>query len=81
MIITVIATCFKDGEGHSMITSDEAVAKTVLASTPAEDNGEKSEGKSLTESLVFPETPANAGELSDDDPFSELSELLNNRGN
>ena len=81
MIITVIATCFKDGEGHSMITSDEAVAKTVLASTPAEDNGEKSEGKSLTESLVFPETPANAGEMSDDDPFSELSELLNNRGN
>ena len=81
MIITVIATCFKDGEGHSMITSDEAVAKTVLASTPAEDNCEKSEGKSLTESLVFPETPANAGELSDDDPFSELSELLNNRGN
>ncbi len=30
MVITVIATCFKDSEGHSMITSDEAVAKTVL---------------------------------------------------
>ena len=82
MVITVIATCFKDSEGHSMITSDEAVAKTVLASTPTEDTGsEKSADNSFTESLIFPETPANAGESGDDDPFTELSALLNNRGN
>ena len=82
MVITVIATCFKDNAGHSMVTSDEAVAKTVLASTPTEDTGSDNKVEnSLTESLVFPETPANAGEMSDDDPFSELSELLNNRGN
>lgn len=82
MVITVIATCFKDSEGHSMITSDEAVAKTVLASTPTEDTGsEKSADSSFSESLIFPETPANAGESSDDDPFTELSALLNNRGN
>ena len=82
MVITVIATCFKDSEGHSMITSDEAVAKTVLASTPTEDTGsEKSADSSFSESLIFPETPANAGESGDDDPFTELSALLNNRGN
>ena len=82
MVITVIATCFKDNAGHSMVTSDEAVAKTVLASTFTDDAGSESKVEnSLTESLVFPETPANAGDIAEDDPFSELSELLNNRGN
>ena len=82
MVITVIATCFKDNAGHSMVTSDEAVAKTVLASTFTDDAGSENKVEnSLTESLVFPETPANAGDIAEDDPFSELSELLNNRGN
>ena len=65
-----------------MVTSDEAVAKTVLASTFTDDAGSENKVEnSLTESLVFPETPANAGDIAEDDPFSELSELLNNRGN
>ena len=82
MVITVIATCFKDNAGHSMVTSDEAVAKTVLASTFTDDAASENKVEnSLTESLVFPETPANAGDIAEDDPFSELSELLNNRGN
>lgn len=75
MVITVIATSFTDTEGNQLITSDKAV-ETVL--TGISSNGGEAEANGVTESLVFPASP---GVPSDeDDPFSALSDLLNNRG-
>ena len=74
-----------DSSGNALVTSDDAVAKTVLASAPAEETVSEqplqtiSEEKPFSESLVFPATPGSADD--DDDPFSALSELLNSRGN
>lgn len=85
IIITVIATCFKDGSDNTLAKPDGAAAKTVLASASAEQTVSEqplqtiSEEKPFSESLVFPATPGSADD--DDDPFSALSELLNSRGN
>ena len=84
IIITVIATCFKDGSDNTLAKPDGVATKTVLASAPAEQTVSEqplqtiSEEKPFSESLVFPATP---GSADDDDPFSALSELLNSRGN
>ncbi len=75
MVITVIATSFTDTQGNQLVTSDEAV-ETVLTGISSESAGDDANG--VTESLVFPKTPGDTAD--EDDPFSALSDLLNNRG-
>lgn len=76
MVITVIATSFKDNQGNALITSDKAV-ENVLSGISSKSEGVLEEG-GVTESLVFPASPDTPSD--EDDPFSALSDLLNNRG-
>ncbi len=72
MNITVIATCFRDDAGNSLVTSDNAVQSVLSGSSdePLQTLDSKS--------LEFPSAP---GEMSEDDSFSDLMNILNSRGN
>lgn len=73
MVITVIATSFKDASGNTLVTSDKAVEEVLTGISSADDGN-----ASAADSLVFPSSPDAVSD--DDDPFKALSDLLTNRG-
>ncbi len=67
MVITVIATCFRDQDGNAYVTSDEDIQE-VLTGLSVTSTG----------SSVYPATPDVNAQFDDD--HSDLFDLLNSRG-